>query len=157
MFKRICTTLLAVFALPFAIAACGGQAHAATNTIATPDGKIYSVYDVRTVTVAGGSFQLSRNGGNIPDAIADSTGSVFAAARLTAPGLKNLVQLGASGTWINTDQIAYAQCQYGTGVPGTPLTTGGDHLLVVWLTSGYTMFDDANCATATVIRNASSH
>ena len=60
MFKRIGITLLATLAACLALAACGGQASAATNTIATADGKVYSVYDVRTVTVSVGGRSRNR-------------------------------------------------------------------------------------------------
>lgn len=156
MFKRTLKAFL-IASAAFVLAACGGQAHAANNAIATADGKVFSVYDVRTITVAGGGFQIKRDSTNTPDVIADSTGAIFASARLTAPALKNLVQLGTSGVWLNTDTISYAWCQYGTSVPSSPVLTGGTHLFVVWQGSGYTMFEDSNCATATVIRNASSH
>lgn len=154
MFKRIFSLMAAALSAAFILAACGGQAHAADNIVTTPDGRFYSVYDVRTITVGNGSFSIERVGGNSPVVVADPAGSIFAAAKLSAPALKNLVQVGTSGLWLNKDLIVQGACQYGVGIStsSTPLLTGGDHTLIVWQQSGYLLIDDQNCATATTIR-----
>lgn len=150
------TSVVVALVLGVALMACGGSANAATSNqfvagdyIGAP--RVFSVDRVRMVTATPTQFVLQYNDGNASDTFVDSAGTLFAKLRANAPALKQFVQIGTSGVWINPDAARKIQCQWGTATPGQPSATG-DHLYVVWTPPGDFMAPDANCATFNAIK-----
>lgn len=139
-----------------AICVMSGAAQAATTntfnyTNQYGEPRIYSVDNVRMITVAAGAFTLQYNDGNSSDPFTDIGGTKLAALLLNAPALKTFKQVGSSGVYINPDQIRKMQCQYGQSTPGQA-TAQGDTLFAYWSPPGFLLIADANCATVNAIR-----
>ncbi len=142
-----------LFAAALAVFAMAAQA-APTNTFTYTqygEPRVYSVDNVRMITVAGGAFTLQYNDGNSSDAFNDIGGTKLASLLLNAPALKTMKQVGTSGVYVNPDQMRKFQCQYGQATPGVASATG-DTMFVFWSPPGYLVIADAGCATVNAIK-----
>lgn len=133
------------------LAACGGQANAATSNDFVSGGIVYSVDNVRMITATPSQFVLQYNDGNSSEVFADTNGALLAKLLSFSPALKAMKQIGTSGVYINTDQVRKVQCQYGTGTPGQSAPTG-DHMFLIWTPPGYLLAEDFNCVTFNAIK-----
>lgn len=147
MFKRI----IAAAVIGAAIAACGGQAKAATSDSFKQGLVVYSVADTRAIIVTPGAFQVQYTDGNYSDVYSDPSGAQFNNLKSGAPALKTLVQVGASGVWIIPGQARKLQCQSGTGASETP-TSYGAYIYIAWQHGGYSVLSDPGCGTYALIK-----
>lgn len=146
LFLSLACTLLTCLAL----AACGGNAYAATDEFVSANA-LYSVTGVQMVTVTPTGFTLQYADGNSSDLFPDVGGVQFTKLKNFAPAFKDMVQVGSSGLYINPGAAKKIICQYGTGTPGTASATG-DHVFVIWSHNNWNLFDDNGCTSYNAIK-----